>query len=61
MNQFFSCVVLVSYQILFFAGEHTSKRHWSTVHGAWETGLEAGRNAAHRIYHMRRHKHQAYM
>ena len=23
---------------LFFAGEHTSKHHHSTVHGAWETG-----------------------
>ena len=24
---------------LFFAGEHTSKHHHSTVHGAWESGL----------------------
>jgi len=32
---------------LVWAGEHTSKYHHSTVHGAWETGQTAARRISH--------------
>jgi lysine-specific histone demethylase 1 len=32
---------------LLWAGEHTSKQHHSTVHGAWETGFREAQRVSH--------------